>query len=326
MIATDPIAALNAVPTLQLGYYPTPVEEMSGLRLALGGGPRLFVKRDDTIAFGFGGNKVRKLELVGARALGEGADTLITAGSVQSNHARVTAAVAARHRLRCLIVANGVRPDKPTANALLDGLFGAEVQYVGSRGERSAAMASAASRLIAAGRRPHVIPVGASTPLGALAYVRAMSELVEQMPLPDVIIHASSSGGTQAGILAGCRLYDLRTRVIGVSPDDSGESLCKTIATLITGVETILGLAPGSRLAGLPTEVVNGFGGEGYGIPTEASREAIELLARHDAILLDPTYTAKAMAALIAYVCEDRFRDDQSVLFWHTGGQVNLFA
>ncbi|HAK54977.1 MAG: D-cysteine desulfhydrase family protein [Vicinamibacterales bacterium] len=325
-MSTDPIPTLAAVPALSLGHYPTPVEELCGLRAALGGGPRIFVKRDDAIAFGFGGNKVRKLELVAARALSESADTLITAGGVQSNHARVTAAVAARHGMNCLIVANGEPPETPSANALLDRLFGAEVQYVASRDERSTAMAAAAVRLTATGRRPHVIPVGASTPLGALGYVRAVAELVDQMPAPDVIVHASSSGGTQAGLVAGCRLYALRTRVIGVSPDDSAEALHRTVGALIDGIELTLRLAPGSLSAGPASEVDDAFVGDGYGIPTEASREAIDLLARRDAILLDPTYTAKAMAALVSYVRAGRFRDDQTVLFWHTGGQVNLFA
>ncbi len=325
-MSTDPIPALREVPALSLGHYPTPVEELTGLRGAVGGGPRLLIKRDDAIAFGFGGNKVRKLELVGARALADGADTLITAGGIQSNHARVTAAVAARHGLRCVLVVNGTPPEKPTANALLDGLFGAEVEYVASRADRSTAMAVAAERLIAEGRRPHVIPVGASTPLGALGYVRAVAELIDQMPAPDVIVHASSSGGTQAGLVAGCRLHALRTRVIGVSPDDPADQLHRTVETLIGGVETILRMAPGSLSAGPPIEVDDQFVGEGYGIPTPASREAIDLLARRNAVLLDPTYTAKAMAALIAYLREGRFRDDATVLFWHTGGQVNLFA
>ena len=325
-MSTDPIPSLREVPALSLGHYPTPVEELTGLRAAVGGGPRLLIKRDDAIAFGFGGNKVRKLELVGARALAEGADTLITAGGVQSNHARVTAAVAARHGLRCLLVANGSQPAKPTANALLDDLFGAEVEYVASRGDRASTMAAAAARMIAEGRRPYVIPVGASTPLGALGYVRAIAELADQIPLPDVIVHASSSGGTQAGLVAGCRLHALPTRVIGVSPDDSAAALCSTVEALIAGVETMLRLAPGSLSAGPPVEVDDRFIGEGYGISTPASREAIELLARRDAVLLDPTYTAKAMAALIAYLREGQFGRDATVLFWHTGGQVNLFA
>lgn len=326
MTGTDPLPVLDALPSLTLGHYPTPVEELEGLRAALGGGPRLLVKRDDAIAFGWGGNKVRKLELEAGRAVAIGADTLITAGGVQSNHARVTAAVAARLGMQCLLVASGTPQARPTANALLDRLFGAEVEYVASRAERAPAMDAAAERLRGQGRRPYVIPVGASTPLGALGYVRAVRELAGQMRAPDVIVHASSSGGTQAGLVAGCRLHVLPTQVIGVSPDESADSLKATVTEIIAGVEGQLKLAAGSLSAGPPTHVEDGFVGDGYGIPTEASEEAIRLTARRDALVLDPTYTAKAMAALIAYVREGRFADSQTVLFWHTGGQVTLFA
>ena len=187
-------------------------------------------------------------------------------------------------------------------------------------------MAAAAERLAREGRHPYVIPVGASTPLGALGYVRAMAELVDQIPPPNVIIHASSSGGTQAGLVAGCRLLALRTRVIGVSPDDPSGSLRPTIDALIGGIESELKLATGSLSAGPETLIEGGFAGEGYGIPTAASSEAIELVARREALLLDPTYTAKAMAALIAYVRQGRFTAEDTLLFWHTGGQVGLFA
>src|SRR5262245_35108034 len=182
---------------------------MPRLAAALGGGPRLFVKRDDAIPFGFGGNKVRKLALVAARAQADGADTLITAGGVQSNHARATAAAAAKLGMRAVLVANGAPPDRPTANALLAGLLGAEVVYVPARDARAPKMAEIADRCRAGGGRPFVIPIGASTPLGALAFALAVAELVDQMPPPDAIVHATSSGGTQAGLVAGCRLLGL---------------------------------------------------------------------------------------------------------------------
>src|SRR5206468_3150827 len=182
--------------------------------------------------------------LVAARARSEGADTLLTVGGLQSNHARATAATAARLGLRCVLILNGARPDRPTGNTLLDGLLGAEIEYVSSRAERAPAMQAAADRLRAQGRRPFEIPLGASTPLGAIAYARAVAELV----------------------------------------------------------------------------------GEGYGIPTPASREALELAARTEALFLDSTYTAKAMAGLMAHVRAGRFRSDETVLFWHTGGQVGLLA
>jgi D-cysteine desulfhydrase family pyridoxal phosphate-dependent enzyme len=299
---------------------------MPRLLQALGSGPRLFIKRDDAIPFGFGGNKVRKLALVAARAVADGADTLITAGGVQSNHARATAAAAAKLGMRAVLVANGRAPDRLTANALLDDLLGAQVVYVPSREARTPTMRLVAERLESEGRKPFVIPIGASTPLGALGFALAMAELVEQMPPPDVIVHSTSSGGTQAGLVAGCRLLGLPTRVLGISADDSSSSLQAQVSGIVDGVADLLEIDRATLASGTAVEVDDRFVGEGYGIPTERSREAIELAARCEAVFLDPTYTAKAMAGLIAYVRERRFQESQTVLFWHTGGQVGLFA
>jgi D-cysteine desulfhydrase family pyridoxal phosphate-dependent enzyme len=317
---------LSRFPSLPFLPAPTIVEPMPSLLMLLGGGPRLYIKRDDAIPFGFGGNKVRKLSLVAARAVADGADTLITAGGVQSNHARATAAVAAKLGLRAVLVANGVAPERLTANALLDDLLGAEVVYVSSREERVPMILQIADQLRDDGRRPFAIPIGASTPLGALGYMLAVAELVDQMRAPDVIVHSTSSGGTQAGLVAGCRLLGLHTRVIGISADDSSASLQSQVRTIVSGIAELLDLDPDRLARGTAIEVDDRFTGEGYGIPTDASREAMELAARTEAIFLDPTYTAKAMAGLIAYVRQRRFRDEQSIVFWHTGGQVGLFA
>jgi D-cysteine desulfhydrase family pyridoxal phosphate-dependent enzyme len=318
--------ALAAFPTLPLVPAPSIIEPLSRLSGALGGGPRLLIKRDDAIPFGFGGNKVRKLSFVAARARDEGADTLITAGGVQSNHARVTAAVAAKLGMRAVLIANGSAPARASANALLDALLGAEIRYVASRDAREAKMAEVANQLRADGRKPYVIPIGASIPLGALGFVRAVAELVDQMPPPDAIVHSTSSGGTQAGLVAGCRLLGLSTRVIGVSADEPAASMQSCVNALVEGIAALLSVDP-RQIAQRPAiEVDDAFVGEGYGIPTAESREAIELAARTEAIFLDPTYTAKAMAGLIAYVRQRKFAADQTVLFWHTGGQVGLFA
>ncbi len=303
----------------------TPIEPLSRLAASLGASPRLLIKRDDAIAFGFGGNKVRKLAFVAGQAREAGADTLMTAGGVQSNHARATAATAARLGLRAVLVANGVKPDRPTANALLDQLLGAEIVYVASREERAPAMSAIAARLRAEGRRPYEIPIGASTPLGALGFVRALAELVDQMPAPDVIVHSTSSGGTQAGLVAGCRILGLKTRVVGISADESAAALSAQVETLVHDIGDLLGMAADVS-GGTAIEVDDSYVGEGYGIPTAASREAIELLARTEAQFLDPTYTAKAMAGLIDYVRRGRLAPNQTVVFWHTGGQVGLFA
>jgi D-cysteine desulfhydrase family pyridoxal phosphate-dependent enzyme len=299
---------------------------MPRLLEALRGGPRLFIKRDDAIPFGFGGNKVRKLALVAARAVADGADTLITAGGVQSNHARATAATAAKLGMRAVLVANGGAPDRLTANALLDDLLGAQVVYVPSREARTPMMRLLAERLESEGRKPFVIPIGASTPLGALGFALAMAELVEQMPPPDVIVHSTSSGGTQAGLVAGCRLLGLPTRVLGISADDSSSSLHAQVGGIVDGVADLLEIDRATLASGTAIEVDDRFVGEGYGIPTGHSSEAIRLAARFEAVFLDPTYTAKAMAGLIACVRERRFQESQTVLFWHTGGQIGLFA
>jgi 1-aminocyclopropane-1-carboxylate deaminase/D-cysteine desulfhydrase-like pyridoxal-dependent ACC family enzyme len=318
--------ALGAVPALLLAPLPTPVAAMPRLSGVLGGGPSLLIKRDDTIGFAFGGNKVRKLALLGAQAQADGADTLLTAGGIQSNHARVTAATAVTLGMRAVLVVNGAPPARSTANALLDALLGAEVLYVESRDERGEAMRAAAERLRLEGRRVFEIPIGGSTPLGALAYVHAMLELLEQIPPPDAIVHATSSGGTQAGLVAACRLLGLRTRVVGIAADEPTAGIHAQVRANIDGLAPWLHLEQSSLQRGTSIEIDDRFIGAGYGIPTEASREAIELAARTEAIFLDPVYTGKAMAGLIAYVRQQRFTEGQTVLFWHTGGQVGLFA
>jgi D-cysteine desulfhydrase family pyridoxal phosphate-dependent enzyme len=317
--------ALARVPAIPFANQPTPVESMTRLGAVLGRGPRLLVKRDDALTFGFGGNKIRKLAFVAARARAEGADTLITAGGVQSNHARATAAAAAKLGMRAILVANGEAPYRATANALLDELLGAEIVHVATRQDRTPAMIDIADRLRGEGRRPFTIPVGASTPLGALAFVLAAAELLDQMPAPDVIVHASSSAGTQAGLVAGCRLLDLPTRILGISADESASSLQSQVRALVSGVADLLERDPGGLARGSAIEVDDRFVGDGYGIPTDGSQEALELTARTEGLFLDPTYTAKAMAGLIAYVRQQKFVSGQTVLFWHTGGQVNLF-
>ena len=319
--------ALGCFFSLSLGHYPTPVEEMARLRSALGGGPRLLIKRDDAISFGFGGNKVRKIEMVAARALEDDADVLITTGGVQSNHCRVTAAAAARLGMRCVIVANGTPPEKATANALLDELFGAELRYVSTREEREPEMEAVARHLRQQGAHPVVIPLGASTPLGAMGYARAVVELLQQSPKPpDYIFHSTSSGGTQAGIVAGCALHNIRTRVIGISADEPVEKLQRVVAGIIEGMGKMLDVDGRELASARPIEADDGYVGEGYGVPTEASREAQSLLARTEALIVDHTYTAKALAGLIGWIRAGRFRDSDTVLFWHTGGQVGVFA
>jgi D-cysteine desulfhydrase len=279
----------------------------------------LLVNRDDVIPFGFGGNKVRKLQFEVARAIDAGADTLVTLGGVQSNHARATAAAAAKFGMGCTLIINGEPQARPTGNALLEHLLGAEIEYIPSRNERADAAERVMAQLRAKGRSPYLIPLGASTSLGAVGFVWAIRELIQQSVVPDAIVHAASSGGTQAGLLAGIAMHGLRTRVIGVSADDPAASIQETVRRIVRGIS-------GQESFDRPVEVDDTRVGAGYGAPTDASREAQALAARHEGFFVDHTYSAKALGALIAYVRERRFADDQTVLFWHTGGQVGLFA
>jgi L-cysteate sulfo-lyase len=316
---------LASLPSVPFAAHPTPVESLDRLRGALGVTPRLLVKRDDAIGFAFGGNKVRKMRLVAADAQQAGADTLITAGGVQSNHARVTAAAAAKLGMRAILVANGKRPRRPTGNALLDTLLGADVRYVGSRDERASTMQAAADEVREAGGRPYVIPIGASTALGAAAFALAFSELLEQIPAPNVIVHSTSSGGTQAGLSAGCLLAGAPTRILGISADEPSAVLERDIRGILAGLGALLDF-DAARFEGAPVEIDDRYVGRGYGKLTNAAREAISLLAKTEAIFLDPTYTSKAMAGMIDYLRNGRFPQGATVLFWHTGGQVGLFA
>lgn len=321
------LAGFMSLPLVDLAPHATPVDELDRLRRALGPkAPRLLMKRDDLLSFGLGGNKVRKMQAIAAEARAAGADALITCGGLQSNHARVTAAAGAALGLRVVLVLNGVAQDPPTGNTRLDRLFGAEIRTVASRDERAPMMDAVAAELRAAGRRPFVVPLGASTPVGALGFGRGFVEIAQSALRPDAIVHATSSGGTQAGLIAASALMGLEPRIIGVSADDPAAALGRTIRQIIDGIAALLGAKPVSLRADREPEVDDTQVGGGYGVPTPASTEAMELVARHEGILLDPVYTAKAMAGLIARVRSGEFTDGQTILFWHTGGQPGFFA
>jgi 1-aminocyclopropane-1-carboxylate deaminase/D-cysteine desulfhydrase-like pyridoxal-dependent ACC family enzyme len=321
------LATLMSLPAVELAKHPTPIDELSRLAATLGpGAPRLFMKRDDLLPFGLGGNKVRKMQTVAAQAHAAGADTLITCGGVQSNHARVTAAAGAVLGMKVVLVVSGAAADAPTGNARLDRLFGADVRHVAAREDRDPTMAAVAEELRAAGRRPFVVPLGASTPVGAIGFARGVAELAASGLRPDVIVHASSSGGTQAGLVAGCALFGLRARIIGVSADEPAAALIRTVSQLLDGVAEHLGARADTLRGDREIEVDDTQVGSGYGVPTPASMEATELTARREGLLLDPVYTAKAMAGLIAGVRAGAFPPSSTVLFWHTGGIPGFFV
>ena len=320
---------LEALPRLALGHFPTPLIRMRQLERALSAGRELWVKQDNYSRPGFGGNKVRKLEYELAAAVEAGATEVLTVGGIRSNHCRITAALAARLGLGCGLVLNGSVPvqgvGEPASHAM-DRWFGAEVRYVEHGSERASAMARWAGELQSAGRRPYMIPLGASTPLGACGFVRAVLELRGQCDSmgwrPGTIVHATSSAGTQAGMLAGLWLAGWEdVEVTGVSADDSAVVIGAEVRRLVRGVEGLLGVPEGMVTA--PVRVEDGYIGDGYGVPSEAGREAARFLARSEGVVIDPVYTAKAMAGLLANV--ERWGTGPLV-FWHTGGQLANFV
>lgn len=313
------------IPRVRLAALPTPLEPLPRLSAALGG-PRLLVKRDDLTGLAMGGNKTRKLEYVLADAQSNGARTLITVGAAQSNHCRQTAALAARMGLGCILVLNGDPRQSPSGNYLLDQLFGAEIVWT-TRDDRAAALQKAFETAWEAGRRPYLIPLGASNPIGALAYENAFQEFLAQSGAwgqVDWIVVASSSGGTQAGLALGARRAGWHGRVMGISIDEPEDDLKEIIAHLASEAADRLG----ADLRLKPEDIfVNAeFLGAGYGVLGAPEREAIRLFAQTEGLLLDPVYTGRAAAGMIALIRQGFFKPGETVLFWHTGGTPALFA
>lgn len=331
-------AALAAVPRVRLAALPTPLQEAARLRAALGGAarcPRLLIKRDDLTGLALGGNKARKLEFLVADALAHGADTLVTTGAVQSNHARMTAAAACAAGLRCVLVltARTANP-APEGNLLLDRLYGAEVRYVEAIdpalavGRDEAVVAEVVAEEAARGRRAYVIPVGGSSAVGALGYVAGTMELVEQLAAlgarPERLYYASGSRGTQAGLALGAALCGASYQVYGVAVSGGEPEKVLRARRIAAEAAARLGVPSGAVPEALVTD--QGFIGEGYGIPTDEGLDAIALLARTEAVLLDPTYTAKAFAALLRHVRDGTLDPAGTVVFLHTGGAPALFT
>jgi D-cysteine desulfhydrase len=309
-----------------LAHLPTPLEKMERLSKHMGG-PELFTKRDDQTGLATGGNKTRKLEFLVADALAQGCDHLVTTGAPQSNHCRQTAAAAAHFGLGCSLVLRGQAPAQATGNLLLDHLLGAHLYWAGHR-PCNELMAAVTAELRAMGRHPYQIPLGGSNVWGATGYVLAMQELMAQLTAAhlnlDFILFASSSGGTQAGIVLGAEVYGFRGHILGISVDHPAEALQTQAAALATATATHLGLGTVS-LAHRVT-VNDDYVGEGYAMIGEAEREAIRLVAQQEGILLDPVYTGRAMAGLIDLIRWGAFTRGQKVLFWHTGGTAALPA
>ena len=314
------------LPRVLIGYLPTPCEPLPRLT-ALLGGPELWIKRDDLTGLATGGNKTRKLEFLVADAQAQEADTLITAGAAQSNHARQTAAAAAKFGLACTLVLRGKEPPRVQGNLLLDRLLGASVVWAGDR-PLAEAMAQVAEEMRGAGRRPYVVPYGGSNPTGASGYVVAMEELLAQCAERgirfDHIVFASSSGGTQAGLVVGARALEYRGRVLGISVDLPADRLRNGVADLATAAADHLELP----IAFAPEDIAvdDSYLGGGYGVVGDLEREAIHTMARIEGILLDPVYTGRAFGGLLDLIRRGVLRSGDRALFWHTGGTVGVFG
>lgn len=311
------------VDRIRFAHLPTPIEEMKRLSAELGG-PRLFVKRDDATGLALGGNKTRKLEFLVADALAKGARTLVTAGAAQSNHCRQTAAAAAKFGMGCVLVLDGREPDEPSANLLLDKLFGARIVWVADRKDRESTQREAFGKLDDAGEMPYFVPYGGSSPIGAMGYTFAVEEVLAQGIDADWFVFGTSSGGTHAGLALGARLFGYRGKVLGISIDESEAWLKARVSALASDASELLG----RRVEIRPEEILanDSYCSAGYGVLTGAEREAVTLFARTEGLLLDPVYTGRAAAGLVDLIRKGCFRKDESVLFWNTGGQPALFA
>lgn len=313
------------VPRITLGHWPTPLEELPRLTKQLGG-PQLFIKRDDQTGLATGGNKTRALEFLVSDALDRDSDVLITAGSAQSNHARQTAAAAARCGLTCHLILRGQRPTDVTGNLLLNHLLGACVHWAGDR-PLDSLMNDVAHELRVSGRKPHILPYGGSSDLGILGYAVGIEELVTQIDQQQVsvdrIVVASASGGQQAGFVLGKKALGLDMGVLGMATEKRRVEAMPFMLKLVESAASRLGL-------NLPFEEADfefheEYLGKGYATPAHAEWEAIQLLARSEGILLDPVYTGRAFAGMVDLIRQGVIGRDETVCFWHTGGTAGLF-
>lgn len=329
---------IGAIKRVSLGIFPTPLQELKCLSSFLNG-PRIFIKRDDLDGLGLGGNKLRKLEYAMAEAREEGATAVITTGAVQSNHCRLVTAAANKLGLKTSLVLVGEEPRIATGNLLLDKILGAaEIHYVlkpdayGNIKEGSdpvdEKVQEIEERLISQGEEPYYIPNGCSPLHGALGYANCVRETVDQLHklnlAPDYFVTACGSASTQGGLILGSKLYcGGMAQVIGISISRSRDQLITKIEEALNEASAFLGLGCKTTQEVI---VYDNYLGDGYGLPTQAMKEAVELVGRKEGIILDPVYTGKAMAGLIDLVQKGEFQKQEVVVFIHTGGIPGLFA
>jgi len=323
---------LSRFPRVSLAHLPTPLEHLPRLSKYLNG-PEIYVKRDDCTGLGTGGNKTRKLEFLIADAQKKNADVIITQGAVQSNHARQTAAAAAKLGFQCELVFEKRVIDASSAymksgNVFLDQLFGANIREVTKGSDMNEEMEKVASEIRSNGQTPYIIPGGGSNPIGALGYVDCVLELIaqanEQSLVIDSIVHATGSAGTQAGIVVGAKAMNSNIPVLGIGVNASQEIQEEKVFQLACETSDYMGL---SGLVKRDDIVANcDYVGDGYGIPTEGMNDAVLLLARLEGLLFDPVYSGKGLAGMIDLIDQGYFKDQDNIVFIHTGGATGLFA
>ena len=328
--AEDLQERIGRLPRVNLVNLPTPLSKMPRLTKALKG-PRLWVKREDCTGLAFGGNKERKAEFSMGDALSKKADVVITVGPIQSNHARATAAAAAKLGLRAVLVITGEKPSSYDGNLLLNRLLGAEIRFLegaSSKLERTRFMEEIGAELRKKGHFPYVIPAGASYPPGTAAYVNAMLELLAQAQKSNFeinyIVHAAGSGGTQAGLVLAKKALESKTSILGICAEPNvKKQLTEKTIEIAKGAAALLNL----KVTVKPEDITlnEDCVGKAYEVPPPEAVNAIKLVARTEGILLDPIYTGRAMAALINLIKQGNFEKDDNIVFMHTGGTPALF-
>lgn len=323
---------LTKFPKISLGHFPTPIEPLTRLTEYLEG-PEIWIKRDDCTGLATGGNKTRKLEYLMADAKAQGADMVLTQGATQSNHARQTAAAAARLGMKCHLLLEDrtgyeEQDYRLNGNVLLDELHGATMETRPGGVDMHAELLQAAEKKREEGHNIYAIPGGGSNPIGALGYVSCMAETIaqtSQMGLSfDCLVHATGSAGTQAGLVAGAAIMRPDIDILGIGVRAPQAKQEENVFALAQKTADLLG--HGDVVERLAVKANCDYIGEGYGIPHQTTIDAIRLLASLEGILLDPVYSAKGMAGLIGLVQSGHFKKGQRILFLHTGGQAALFG
>lgn len=329
---------LGSIPRLHLGEFPTPLQELKNLSNALGG-PRIFIKRDDQTGLGLGGNKLRKLEYALAEAKAQGATAVITVGGPQSNHVRLTTAACNKLGLKTVLVIRGLLPERPSGNLLIDHILGPEeIHYVGADGfpakgelDRVAdeKAEEIAARLRSEGEVPYFIPNGCRAIHGAMGYASCVLEMVNQFRdlqlAPTAVFTAIGTSSTHTGLILGAHLFAQdQLSVVGISVANASDVVGERVIGQLDEATACFGLE--SRVPREAVVVLDQYVGDGYGIPTEAMKEAVLLTARTEGILLDPVYTGKAMSGLIDRVRTGDYGSDDVVVLLHSGGTPALFA